>query len=160
MPETFLKITNKFDFTKFRKKNKVMFKLALKKGAIAMLDWSANGSSKVPDMPPIRKGILKGSGSAFAGGELVDTTAVKNAPSEGTPTPAKSFPGANKNTITIVYNTNYAARMHQDNGLNPGDFSKRAGNSNPGNQWLQKHLSGDGSLLMATIGKMMKSELN
>ena len=43
--------------------------------------------------------------------------------------------------------------------LNPGDASRAAGNSNPGNQWLDKHLKGDGSLLMETIGLMMKNEM-
>jgi hypothetical protein len=152
-----LKITEKWDFRKLEKMNSIIFKKALKKGAIQLLDWSANGSSKVPDKPPTRWGILKGSGSAFVGGELVGTTTGTNPPNQGTATPNKSYNGKN-NFITIGYNTNYAAKQHEMK-LNPGDASRAAGNSNPGNQWLDKHLKGDGSLLMETIGLMMKNEM-
>ena len=39
-----LKITEKWDFRKLEKMNSIIFKKALKKGAIQLLDWSANGS--------------------------------------------------------------------------------------------------------------------
>lgn len=152
-----LKIKSTIDIKKLQKKFGAALTPALEKGAIQMLDWSANGSSKVAEKPPIRKGILIGSGSIFLGSKLVDTTEKKHPPKEGTATPNRSYSGKNL-VITIGYNTDYAAKMHFEK-LKPGPFSERAGNSNPGNNWLAKHLAGDGAILMDTIGRMMKKGL-
>lgn len=152
-----LKIKTNFDFKKFNRVNKKAFMKALKKGAIQMLDWSANGSSKVQAKPPIRWGVLRASGSAFVGNKLVGTTMGTNPPSQGSPTPNKTF-NDKKRTISIGYNTAYANRQHEDK-MQPGIFSQQAGNSNPGNQWLQKHLIGDGSLLMKMISEILEKEL-
>lgn len=152
-----LKIKSNFNFKEFRRVSDKAFDRSLKRGAIQMLDWSANGSSKVQAKPPIRFGVLRASGSAFVSNKLVGTTTGSNPPSKGAGTPNKSFNGG-KRTITIGYNTAYARRQHEDKNQ-PGPFSKSSGNSDPGNQWLQKHLIGDGSLLMDMIRRTLDKSL-
>ncbi len=48
--------------------------------------------------------------------------------------------------------------MHEDK-LNPGPFSQQSGNADPGNQWLAKHLKGDGPLIMEMIARTLDRKL-
>jgi len=120
------------------KKRSVDFKAKAKVG-LQLLNWIVNGSSKEPTIPPIKTGILRGSGSAFVGSELVGDS--KGLIGRGDPN--KSFSG-NPNTVTVGFNTSYATRMHEEE-WNPGPVSRQSGNV--GNKFIKKHLAADGKNL-------------
>ena len=124
--------------------------------AIAMLDWFNNGSPNSSATPPIRFGVLRASSSAFVKGVIakVNPQNVRSGADES-PTPARSGSSKSKD-IEIVWNTPYAAVMHEDH-YNPGPFSEQAGNA--GRKWGEKHLASDGPLIAAEIAREMKKDL-
>lgn len=130
------------------KKSPAAFKKASKKGAIQFLNWANNGSMGSSRKPPIRWGVLRGSASAFVGNELVNVfnIAVKAGAGER-PTPARSH-SAPPMTITWVWNTGYAWRMHEWTG-GWGPFTLQDGNA--GDKWLEEHLRTDEKALMEVI---------
>lgn len=136
-----------------QKKSPALFHEAMKIGAIQLLTWCNVGSSKESRKPPIRFGVLRGSSSAFVGNELVQVfpQSIKAGAKES-PSPATAH-NAKKLTITVVYNTNYAARMHEGQ-YNPGEVSAQDGDA--GNKWVEKHLEADKEILMALIAKEFK----
>lgn len=116
--------------------------------AMQILSWTNKGSSQESTVPPIKYGILRGSGSVFVGSKLVRTTAGDY--QGGTPCTDYS---SSDNNITIGYNTAYAARLHERDDWTPGKISTQSGNV--GNKWLEKHLAADGPAAM----KMYAAEL-
>lgn len=123
-------------------------RFALAQVAVQMLTWMNTGSPNEPLKPPIRFGTLRGSGSAFVGEKLVGI-----APSEGgNPTPATSLSAADY-TITVVYNTDYAAKMHEWKG-GWGQYTKQDGSA--GAKWIEKHLAADGPLAMAGLAEILR----
>ncbi len=130
------------------RKSPAAFNKASKKGAVVFLGWANNGSTGSSKKPPIRWGVLRGSASAFVGNELVNVfdIAIKSG-AKGQPTPARSH-SAPPMTITWVWNTNYAAKMHEWTGK-WGKFTRDDGNA--GNKWLEEHLRADEKALMEVI---------
>ncbi len=127
------------------------FNTAQKKAAIQFLNWANNGSAKSSRKPPIKHGILRGSSSAFVGKELVQTFTQLIAPgSTERPTPAKSH-NASDTTMTWVWNTDYATRMHEKIGGSWGPITLQDGDA--GAKWVEEHLQKDKDNLMALIGK-------
>jgi|LSQX01.3.fsa_nt_gb hypothetical protein len=120
---------------------------ALAQVAIQMLTWMNTGSPNEPLKPPIRFGTLRGSGSAFVGKKLIGV-----APPEGEATPATSYAGP-EGTITIIYNTSYAAKMHEWQG-GWGPYTTQDGSA--GAKWIEKHLAADGLLAMEGIAEILK----
>ena len=126
-----------------------LFKEASKKGAVQFLNWANNGSAGSSKKPPIRWGVLRGSSSAFVGNELVNVFDIAiRAGAKERPTPAQSHSAA-PTTITWVWNTNYAHRMHEWEG-GWGKFTLADGNA--GNKWLEEHLRTDAEALIDFIG--------
>lgn len=123
-------------------------RFALAQVAVQMLTWMNTGSPNEPLKPPIRFGTLRGSGSVFVGKKLIGI-----APNEGgDPTPATSFQGPDW-TITIVYNTSYAAKMHEWKG-GWGPYTTQDGSA--GAKWIEKHIDADGPLAMAGLAEILK----
>lgn len=133
--------------SKLKAKRVEDIEFALAQVAIQMLTWMNTGSPNEPLKPPIRFGTLRGSGSAFVGKKLIGV-----APPEGEATPATSYAGP-EGTITIIYNTSYAAKMHEWQG-GWGPYTTQDGNA--GAHWIIRHLAADGPLAMQGFAQIMK----
>lgn len=94
---------------------KVIDPKAREKGLFAfglqLLNNTVNGSPNEASRPPIKDGRLRGSGSVFVGNKKVGDTSTFSGTSGGTP--ATSSGESNPNVITVGFNTEYAARMHE-----------------------------------------------
>jgi hypothetical protein len=122
---------------------------ALTKGGLQMINWIVNGSPRESVVPPVLTGALRGSGSVFVGGKFI--TATPDESGEGTP--LKSY-SAKPNTITWIFNTAYATRLHERK-WTPGEVSQQSGNV--GNKFIRKHLKADKELLLEFIAKIYRS---
>ena len=131
------------------------FNKAMKKGAIQFLTWANTGSAKSSKKPPIRWGVLRGSSSAFVGGELVATQEQTiKAGSPDRPEPVRLYSGDDL-VATFIWNTPYAARMHEWMG-DWGEFTTQDGDA--GSKWLEEHLKQDRDDLMKMISIEFKKE--
>lgn len=147
------------NFSKYLRKIKMNEKggideLAKVKCALQLLNWSVNGSPNASVVPPIKDGILRGSGSVFVGSSLAGDTKIN----EGTPN--KSFNGK-PDELTIGYNTDYAANVHENWGtskMRPGAVSLQSGDS--GRKWLITHMKKDGKMILELYAKLVRKELN
>lgn len=126
------------------------FKAKAKVG-LQLLNWTLNGSSRESVVPPIKDGILRGSGSVFVGSELVGDS--KSGYPNGTPN--ASYTG-HKDIITIGFNTSYAEKMHETS-WNPGPVSMQSGDT--GNKFIEKHLRADGKDLLKLYATFFKQEM-
>lgn len=139
---------------KLQKKSPVYFKEAAKIGAIQFLTWCNTGTGKSPKKPPIRFGVLRGSSSAFVGGQLVliFKQSIKSGAEESA-TPATSYT-AKDLVLTWVWNTDYAKKMHEwgkEKNQGWGKFTLQ--DRNAGNKWLEDHIIQDRKDLLALIRK-------
>jgi hypothetical protein len=120
---------------------------------LQLLNFIANGSPNNSRVPPIAKGILRGSGSVFIGSELLGV--LPKVSGKGTPNRELS---EKVGIVTVGYNTAYAARIHEN--LTPaGSFKLGLGSQQSGDvggQFLTSHLESDGKLLMRIYGKLLK----
>jgi len=121
---------------------------ARKQMALQLLNVCNQGSANDPTVPPILTGNLRGSASVFVGAILIQTTRGEY----GIGAPATSY-GGPYDEITIVYDTSYAAKMHEDT-WNPGPRSEQSGNV--GNKWVEKHLAADGPDLLEMYALTLK----
>lgn len=141
---------------RFKKKSKIVMENALAKGGLQLINWVVNGSPSETVVPPIRDGLLRGSGSVFVGSKFISATPRVM----GKGDPAKSYSGK-KNTITIGFNTDYAAAIHENlrpaGDWQPGPTSQKAGNV--GGKFLEKHIFADKDLLFKFIAKLMEADL-
>lgn len=131
--------------------------LAKARVAMQMLTYMNVGSPAEPIKPPIRFGVLRGSGSVFVGNKLIGVgpaPAVKGGAKEQ-PNPATSYAGK-PDEITVVYNTSYAAKMHEWNG-GWGPYTTQDGSA--GAKWIEKHILADGPLLMRIFAEELKGML-
>lgn len=133
-----------------RRKSPVAFKKAQEVAGLQMLTWMSDGSTVCPAKPPIDWGTLRGSGSVFVGNDLVGVAA--NAPAGSTP--ATSWSAA-ISTTTWIYNTAYAARMHEHEG-NWG--AKTLADPGAGNKWIEKHLAADKENYLQLLAQVFKKE--
>jgi hypothetical protein len=133
-----------------QKKSPVAFRKAQEVAALQMLTWMNDGSPVCPAKPPIDWGTLRGSSSAFLGNELVGV--ARNAGVDATP--ALSWSAA-KDTTSWVWNTDYAARMHEHEG-NWGP--KTAADPGAGNKWVEKHLAADKEIYLKLVCSVFKKE--
>jgi hypothetical protein len=148
----------KFSFTRsemtglkmLQKKSPVAFRKAQEVAALQMLTWMSDGSPVCTAKPPIDWGVLRGSGSAFLGNELVGV--ARNATIDSTP--ATSWSAA-KDTTSWVYNTYYASAMHEHEG-NWGP--KTSNDPGAGNKWIEKHLMADKEIYLKLICSVFKKE--
>jgi hypothetical protein len=123
-------------------------RFAMAQVAVQMMTWMNTGSPAEPLKPPIRFGTLRGSASAFVGSRLIGV-----APNEGgEPTPATAY-SANANIITIVYNTAYAAKMHEWKG-GWGPYTRQDGSA--GAKWIERHIAADAPLAMEGIAELLR----
>lgn len=123
---------------------------AMEKIGIQLINWIINGSAKESIVPPIKEGILRGSGSVFVGSKLVHTT--KGEYAQGTPNLSYND---KDNVITVGFNTAYAARMHETN-WTPGFYSRQSGDV--GNKFIEQHLKADGKDLLKLYAIFVKKE--
>lgn len=121
--------------------------LAKIKVGLQLLNWTVNGSPKESVVPPIKDGILRGSGSVFVASKFEGDTKTD----EGTPN--KSYNGK-KDEITVGYNTSYAAKIHEQWGtkLQPGPFN----DGDAGRKFLWRHMKKDGKMLLELYAKLIK----
>ena len=138
-----------------KRKTEEGFKTAVQKSGLQWLDWMANGSNNTPEAPPIRKGILAGSGSVFYGNKLLGTS--QKSGTGGQPNTQHNG-GKLKGILTFGFNTNYASRMHNDDSLKPGPYSQQAGNRSPGNEWVQRHLKADANDFLKLVAAFLDKE--
>jgi len=151
-----MKLKMRSDFRKLerlqRKSPKLFFE-AMAKAGIQFLNWCNNGSAKESRKPPIRWGVLRGSSSVFVGNELITSfPQVIGIGATESVTPAVSHQ-AKPTVMTLVWNTDYAARMHEWKG-GWGKFTLQDGDA--GNKWLERHLRNDKDDLMKLIAMNFK----
>lgn len=130
-----------------RDRSPVIFNKVLSRAAVQLLTWMNTGSPREQATPPIRWGVLRGSGSAYVGKKFIAETSPANS--------LKAFAGATDMTISIVYATDYAAKMHEWKG-GWGEATLRANGA--GNKWIEKHLRADKDLLFEFIAKEFGKE--
>lgn len=118
---------------------------------LQLINWIVNGSAKSDRTPPVKHGILRGSGSVFVGGHFVGDTRAGYP--EGTPNTSYSGP---MDLITIGFNTSYAVYMHEKN-WNPGPVSSQSGDT--GNKFVEMHLKADGKDLLGLYARFFKSRM-
>lgn len=135
----------------YSKKQVEILPRALAVIGLQLLNNIVNGSPAVSVVPPIKEGVLRSSGSVFVGSKLVGTSPMLT---QGTPNTQFTAPG---NTITVGFNTAYAARMHEDN-WKPGPVSKQDGDT--GNKFISKHLEGDWNELQQLYADILKKDLH
>lgn len=124
---------------------------ALKIVGVQLLNNVIMGSRNEPIRPPILTGMLRGSGSVFVGSEFIKDS--KDQGNNGTP--VNNYPASNPNQITIIFNTAYATRIHENyDSMKPGEASIRAGNV--GGKFLEKHLKADAHDLYDFYAKLMR----
>jgi hypothetical protein len=129
--------------------------------ALQFLNWSNQGSANDSTVPPIKTGNLRGSASVFVGKVLIQDT--RGQYGKGTPVKTNNDP---MSFITIIYNTSYAAKMHEDTwlpgGRNPSkkQMAENLANSakfgDVGNKWLEKHMTADGKDLLEMYAMLLK----
>ena len=128
------------------------------KVALQFLNWCSRGSSNESTVPPVKTGNLRGSASIFVGPQCVQNTRADY----GIGTPALSGGESSTDKITIVYNTAYAAAMHEKE-WNPGPVSSKGssgpGGGVPGNKWIEKHLKADAQNIFKLYAEFMKGEI-
>lgn len=104
---------------------------------ICAIQFITNISTGIEATPPVLSGNLRGSGSVFIGNEFVkDSQSIVG--EKGTPATSNNI--NDESVITIMFNTPYAAKMHEWTG-GWGERTKRAGNA--GNKYIEKHLKKD-----------------
>ncbi len=139
-----------------QKKSPKAFRLGQEKASLQLLTWMNNGSPQSSRKPPIRFGVLRGSSSVFVGNKKVGDAVIQvkaEAKEQISPASAHSAP---TNTSTIVYNTDYAAKMHEwDGGW--GEFTIQDGDA--GNKWIEDHLKADKDLFVKMIGIEVRKDL-
>lgn len=127
---------------------------------LQLLNFALNGSSGDPTVPPIRWGVLRGSGSVFVDGTLVGDT--KSSYPDGTPNAQYS---AEAGDVTIGFNTAYAARLHETNWVPGGKVPSKQVQRNPGilgnvgNKWVERHLKADKDVLVALYASTFKRDM-
>lgn len=120
---------------KLARKNPELFKKAHGKALLQLMTWMNTGSPREARTPPIKTGVLRGSATAFSGGEVVGT-----GPMAPGATPAASAPKGDALIGYIVYNTEYAAKMHEWEG-GWGEKTEQA--IDAGRKWMELHLRAD-----------------
>lgn len=124
---------------------------------LQLLNNIVNGSPKEPVVPPILEGVLRSSGSVFLGSRMIGLSSGMSkgwkVSDEATPNTDFSAP---ENTITVGFNTSYAARMHETD-WNPGPISRQSGDV--GNKFIKKHLDADREELFNLYGDILKKDI-
>ncbi|KKN59448.1 hypothetical protein LCGC14_0541600 [marine sediment metagenome] len=141
---------------RLQKRSPKFFAKAMEKGAVQLLNWSNNGSMKESRKPPIRWGVLRGSSSAFVGNKLIlifPQSIISGSKEKVTPAHSGAVAGL---VITVVWNTDYAMKMHEWKG-GWGKFTER--DMDAGNKWIEKHLKNDREDLMEVIRIEFKKEV-
>jgi hypothetical protein len=146
------KDTLKMGIKLFKDKSPQVIDDALALAGLTLLNWVIQGSPKESRQPPIDTGLLWGSGSVFVNSKLIGVSPAVN----GQGTPNRDYTAMTGHTITIGFNTSYAAVMHEGR-YNLGKISREQKNS--GNKFLERHLIKDKELLMEQIAKYMKDKL-
>jgi len=124
-------------------------KLALKSMGLQLLNNIVNGSPGANVTPPILTGMLRGSGSVFVGKDFIFDTLKFF--SKGTP--SRDSDERDENTITVLFNTAYAWKIHEEyDKMNKGAISVQAGNCE--GKFIEKHLIADGDELMRLYAKV------
>jgi hypothetical protein len=146
-------------------KEKEINLMACKKVGVQLLNFCSQGSPNDPTTPPIESGYLRGSGSVFVESELVGTSPKPY----GKGDPLRSLSAIKQEgqtIISIVYNTEYAARLHETKWKPGGIIPSKAARNNPsitrnvGNKWIERHLKADSKDLMWLYGIMIKKEFD
>jgi hypothetical protein len=137
--------------------------MAAKKAmGLQLLNNITNGSEKLSLVPPIMTGRLRASGSVFVGNKFVGDSSDKPV-IEGPATPNKSH-SDNIDTVTVGFNTPYAARWHEEDFTPGGKTPSKTARNNPnitgdvGNKYIERHLQADRKELMQLYAAIFKKE--
>lgn len=129
---------------------------------LQLLNNIINGSPRNSLVPPIMTGRLRASGSVFVGSEFSGDTS--NQPvQEGVATPNKSY-SDKKEIVTVGFNTEYAARWHEQDFTPGGKIPSKIAQSNPaalanvGKKYIEKHLQSDGPELTKLYATIVRRE--
>lgn len=157
---TQLRVTDTMDIPRLMRTSSASFQKAKEKMGVQMLTWMNAGSPNESATPPIRWGVLRGSSTVFVGGSLVGIYPQKIHTGAGEEiTPATSYDGK-KEVVTVVWNTNYAYKMHEERGKkwqDLGPFSAQSGNAT--DKWVEKHLNADKESLYELMATIIRKEL-
>lgn len=147
-----IEITNDLKFDEYFTKWEMADKKARGEVGLQLLNWIVNGSSRSSKIPPVLSGLLRGSGSAFVGSNFIGATP----PVMGKGEPNQSHT-EKKGVITVGFNTDYAARWHE-NPFKPGPVSSR--DRDVGYKYIEEHLKADGQALIDFYAKLIKKGTN
>lgn len=127
---------------------------SLKAGGLQYINNIVNGSPASSAVPPKLTGHLRGSGSAFVGSIFVGDTSSFEAGG----TPNRNFSESNSTTITVGFDTPYAAKMNEQIGvsLKLGPVSQQSGNVEF--HFMQKHIEGDAKEILQLIADITKRD--
>ena len=139
---------------KFKIRSEEVLERAIGRACFQLINFVVNGSPKNNTVPPIKTGLLRGSGSAFVANKFIGALPPVNGKGE----PITAYNGK-KNVGTVIFNTSYATKLHETTWTpNPESSTREKGVI--GNKFLEKHLDTDREFLMKliteTIAKDMK----
>jgi hypothetical protein len=130
---------------------------ALAAAGMELINYVVLGKGGDPVRPPIRTGRLRGSGTVFVGNIKIGDTLFA-----GSGTPASSITERNPDVVTIGFNTEYAARMHEH--MVPGTpdpiigktFVPRGDPGKSGGKFLERHLIADAKNFFDTYSQQYR----
>lgn len=141
-----------------------MFQKGLRDAGVWFLTGASTGNDDTGNQarPPIRYGVLRGSGAVYIGGKLVSEYKQQQPLEADAPEGTVHVTNPNQisapdNEVTWSWNTSYAAAQHEG-GFKPGPATE--GDPNAGPKWLEKHLATDAGTFWKTIAVRTKYHLN
>ena len=140
------------NLVKFQIKSERTLKLAIGRACFQLINFVVNGSPKNNIVPPIKTGLLRGSGSAFVENKFVGALPPVNGKGE----PITAYNGK-KNIGTVIFNTAYATKLHETT-WTPNIESTTREKGVIGNKFLEKHLDTDREFLMKLITETLAKD--
>lgn len=132
---------------------------ALMSMGLQALNNTVNGSPSEDSRPPILTGRLRGSGTVFVGNKRIGDSLYPGG------TPATSSGENNSNVITVGFNTEYAARMHEHlepygtpDPITGKTFKAHRDAGTVTGKFLERHLKADKEELMKLFSLIYKKE--
>jgi len=131
--------------------------LARREVSTQLLLWIIDGSPTNPLKPPVDTFSLRASGSAHVSTYPAHYTSDSSIPvvDDGEATPNRGATKATRDTLTVGFNTPYAAKWEL-NDFTPGETSIANGPTGPG--WLRSHIQSDAPDVLRQYAFILKRE--